>query len=164
MDEPFSVSTPSTSRCSRRPSSRCAIRGAPSSVQHPPDGDGRGAVRRGRDHRPAAAWSWPARSATSGVRTGRRSSASPYPATRSWAGSTARPDATVGARGSTTTRSRSEQSVDPETVLREALDRGRDVTRFEIADPSIEDIFIERVGAMTTEERDMAAVGAESGR
>ncbi len=45
----------------------------------------------------------------------------------------------------------------PETILREALDRGEHVTRFEIADPSIEEIFIERVGATTTEERTLQA-------
>jgi ABC-2 type transport system ATP-binding protein len=44
-----------------------------------------------------------------------------------------------------------EQSVDPETVLRAALDRGLRVTQFLIADPSIEDIFIEKVGRRPTE-------------
>ena len=46
---------------------------------------------------------------------------------------------------------------DPEAVLRLALERGAHVTRFEIADPSIEDIFIERVGASGQEERRLAA-------
>jgi ABC-2 type transport system ATP-binding protein len=35
---------------------------------------------------------------------------------------------------------------DPESVLHAALARGEHVTRFEIADPSIEQVFIERVG------------------
>jgi ABC-2 type transport system ATP-binding protein len=53
-----------------------------------------------------------------------------------------------------------EQSVDPETVLRAALDRGRRVTQFLIDDPSIEDIFIERVGRRPTEEQHLAGAGA----
>ncbi len=36
--------------------------------------------------------------------------------------------------------------VDPERILRMALDKGERVTHFLIADPSIEEIFIERVG------------------
>ena len=38
------------------------------------------------------------------------------------------------------------------------------MTRFEIAAPSIEDIFIERVGATTTAERTLAAAGVEADR
>ncbi len=45
-----------------------------------------------------------------------------------------------------------DQGIDPESVLRAALDhQGVRVTRFEIADPSIEDIFIEKVGHRATE-------------
>jgi ABC-2 type transport system ATP-binding protein len=51
-----------------------------------------------------------------------------------------------------------EQSVDPETVLRAALDRGKRVTQFLIDDPSIEEIFIEKVGRRPTEEQHL--VGA----
>ena len=54
--------------------------------------------------------------------------------------------------------------IDPETILQEALARHEYVTRFEIAEPSIEDIFIDKVGVTTAEERTLAAVGAESGR
>ncbi|HJW22604.1 MAG TPA: DUF4162 domain-containing protein, partial [Candidatus Limnocylindrales bacterium] len=45
-----------------------------------------------------------------------------------------------------------DQGIDPETVLRAALDhQGVRVTHFEIADPSIEEIFIEKVGHRATE-------------
>jgi ABC-2 type transport system ATP-binding protein len=58
-----------------------------------------------------------------------------------------------------------EQSVDPETVLRAALDRGKRVTEFLIADPSIEQIFIEKVGRRPPEEQHLvgAAPGGSSG-
>jgi ABC-2 type transport system ATP-binding protein len=46
---------------------------------------------------------------------------------------------------------------DPETILRLALDRGLRVTRFEIADPTIEQIFVERVGKAVSDERTLAA-------
>jgi ABC-2 type transport system ATP-binding protein len=49
---------------------------------------------------------------------------------------------------------------DPETILRTALDRGLRVTRFEIADPTIEQIFVERVGKVASDERTLAARGA----
>jgi ABC-2 type transport system ATP-binding protein len=35
---------------------------------------------------------------------------------------------------------------DPERILRTALQRGDKVTRFEIAEPSLEEIFVEHVG------------------
>jgi ABC-2 type transport system ATP-binding protein len=41
---------------------------------------------------------------------------------------------------------------DPETILQAAIGRGERVTRFEIADPSLEEIFIEHVGRSATEE------------
>jgi ABC-2 type transport system ATP-binding protein len=44
-----------------------------------------------------------------------------------------------------------DRSVDPESVLRAALDRGKRVTQFLIDDPSIEEIFIEKVGRRPTE-------------
>ena len=56
-----------------------------------------------------------------------------------------------------------EQSVDPETVLRAALDRGKRVTQFLIDDPSIEDIFIEKVGRKPTEEQHLGGSGAGAG-
>jgi len=56
-----------------------------------------------------------------------------------------------------------DRSVDPETVLRAALDRGLRVTQFVIADPSIEDIFIEKVGRRPTEDQHLATAGAAAG-
>jgi ABC-2 type transport system ATP-binding protein len=38
------------------------------------------------------------------------------------------------------------RGVDPQAILRAAIERGDPVARFEIADPSLEEIFIERVG------------------
>jgi hypothetical protein len=55
-----------------------------------------------------------------------------------------------------------EQSVDPETVLRAALDRGKRVTEFLIADPSIEQIFIEKVGRRPTEEQHLVGAAPSS--
>ena len=48
--------------------------------------------------------------------------------------------------------------LDPESILRAAIDRGERVTRFEIADPSLEEIFIDHVGrrAVAEEEEHLA--------
>ena len=48
---------------------------------------------------------------------------------------------------------------DPEVILRTALARGIRVTRYEIADPSLEEIFIEHVGRPVGEERHLAKPG-----
>jgi ABC-2 type transport system ATP-binding protein len=49
-----------------------------------------------------------------------------------------------------------DRDVDPESILRAALDRGLRVTHFQIADPSIEQIFIERVGRKPSEDQHLA--------
>ena len=51
------------------------------------------------------------------------------------------------------------RELDPELILRAAMDRGDRVTRFEIADPSLEEIFIERVGIRPGDELDLATPG-----
>jgi ABC-2 type transport system ATP-binding protein len=50
-----------------------------------------------------------------------------------------------------------EPTSEPEAILREALTRGEYVTRFEITDRSIEDIFIELVGPVAADEKKLAA-------
>jgi ABC-2 type transport system ATP-binding protein len=54
-------------------------------------------------------------------------------------------------------------ATDPEEVLRVAMARGERVTRFEIADPSIEQIFVELVGKSTREELSLASLADAEG-
>jgi len=49
-----------------------------------------------------------------------------------------------------------DRDVDPEVILRAALDHGERVTNFLIADPSIEEIFIERVGRPPSDDHHLA--------
>src|SRR6185503_1552503 len=55
-----------------------------------------------------------------------------------------------------------DHGVDPEIVLRAALEHGERVTNFLIADPSIEEIFIERVGRPPSEDHHLAATEASA--
>jgi ABC-2 type transport system ATP-binding protein len=56
---------------------------------------------------------------------------------------------------------RVDAGTDPQSVLREAMSHGG-VLRFEVADPSLEEVFVERVGALDLEERTLAAPGSRS--
>ena len=48
---------------------------------------------------------------------------------------------------------------DPETILRAALERGDRVTRFEISEPSLEEIFVEHVGHRAVDESEEHLAG-----
>ena len=75
-----------------------------------------------------------------------------------------------GLTGVTVTHDRSDyaelrvaREVDPQQILRAALDRGEEILKFEVTDPSLEDVFVERVGAgIVDEERTLAAAGSRS--
>ena len=54
------------------------------------------------------------------------------------------------------------RDVDPEVILRAALDNGERVTNFLIADPSIEEIFIEKVGRPPSEDHHLATAEASA--
>jgi ABC-2 type transport system ATP-binding protein len=54
--------------------------------------------------------------------------------------------------------------TDPELILRSAMDRGERVTRFEIGEPSLEEVFIEHVGRRADEEERHLAEAPADGR
>jgi ABC-2 type transport system ATP-binding protein len=66
------------------------------------------------------------------------------------------PYVTVTHPGRDFTELRVDAGADPQAVLQAAIARG-EVLRFEVGDPSLEDIFVERVGALEHEERTLAA-------
>jgi ABC-2 type transport system ATP-binding protein len=72
------------------------------------------------------------------------------------------PGVTVTRRGEDYVEMHVSSGTDPESVLRAAIDRGDRVTRFEIADPSLEEIFIEKVGHRAIEEERHLAEGARA--
>jgi ABC-2 type transport system ATP-binding protein len=57
------------------------------------------------------------------------------------------PHVAVTRDGNDYTELRVDTGTDPQAVLREAMARGEEVLRFEVADPSLEDVFVERVEA-----------------
>ncbi len=71
------------------------------------------------------------------------------------------PGVTLTRRGEDYVEMHVSGATDPESILSAALSRGDRVTRFEIADPSLEEIFIEKVGQQAVdEERHLADGGA----
>ncbi len=62
------------------------------------------------------------------------------------------PGVTLTRRGEDYVELQVSAESDPESILQAAIGRGERVTRFEIADPSLEEIFIEHVGRRATEE------------
>jgi ABC-2 type transport system ATP-binding protein len=72
------------------------------------------------------------------------------------------PNVTVTRPGNDYTELRVDAGSDPQAVLRAVMARGGDVLRFEVADPSLEEVFVERVGALDVEERTLAAAEARS--
>ncbi len=66
------------------------------------------------------------------------------------------PDVTVTRDGQDYAELRVAAGSDPQAVLRAAIARGGDVLRFEVAEPSLEEVFVERVGALDRSERTLA--------
>jgi ABC-2 type transport system ATP-binding protein len=66
------------------------------------------------------------------------------------------PHVTVTRPGHDFTELRVDAGADPQAILRAAMARG-DVLRFEVGDPSLEEVFVEKVGALDLEERTLAA-------
>jgi ABC-2 type transport system ATP-binding protein len=72
------------------------------------------------------------------------------------------PHVTVTRDGQDYAEVRVDSGTDPQAVLRAAMQHGV-VLRFEVADPSLEEVFVERVGALDVEERTLAvAPGSRS--
>jgi len=67
-------------------------------------------------------------------------------------GLTALDGVTVGARRADFVELHLPAALDPDTILRAALDQGQRVTRFEITEPSLEEVFIEHVGRRAVDE------------
>ena len=71
------------------------------------------------------------------------------------------PGVTLTRRGQDYLEMHVASGTDPESILQAALARGQRVIRFEIADPSLEEIFIERVGHRAIEEERHLADGRQ---
>ncbi len=69
------------------------------------------------------------------------------------------PDVTVTRNGRDYTELLVGAGADPQAVLRAAIAHGGDVLRFEVADSSLEEVFVEHVGEVDTTERTLATVG-----
>ena len=66
------------------------------------------------------------------------------------------PHVTVTRPGQDYTELRVDAGANPQSVLQAAMGRG-DVLRFEVGDPSLEEVFVDKVGALDLEERTLAA-------
>jgi ABC-2 type transport system ATP-binding protein len=66
------------------------------------------------------------------------------------------PHVVVTRQGEDFTELRVDAGGDPQELLHAAMDRGGDVLRFEVADPSLEEVFVERVGALEREATTLA--------
>ncbi len=73
---------------------------------------------------------------------------------------TSLPHVTVTRSGEDYTELRVDTGTDPQVVLQAAIRRDGGVLRFEVADPSLEEVFVERVGAIDKGEQTLAASGA----
>jgi ABC-2 type transport system ATP-binding protein len=69
------------------------------------------------------------------------------------------PHVTVTRPGEDYTEVHVESGGDPQDVLQAAISHGGEVLRFEVADPSLEEVFVERVGALEHEETTLAVPG-----
>ena len=69
------------------------------------------------------------------------------------------PHVTVTRPGGDYTELHVDAGGDPQDVLEAAMAHGGDVLRFEVADPSLEEVFVERVGALEHEETTLAVPG-----
>jgi ABC-type uncharacterized transport system ATPase subunit len=68
------------------------------------------------------------------------------------------PNVTVTRPGRDYTEVLVDAGADPQIVLQAAIARGGDVLRFEVGDPSLEEVFVERVGAVDMTEQTLASV------
>ncbi len=72
------------------------------------------------------------------------------------------PNVTVTRDGRDYTELLVDTGADPQAVLQAAIAHGDDVLRFEVADSSLEEVFVERVGALDTAERTLATAAGVS--
>jgi len=70
---------------------------------------------------------------------------------------------TIGARRADFVELQLPADLDPERILRAAMDRGQRVTRFEIAEPSLEEVFFEHVGRRAVDEDEGHLAASSSG-
>ena len=161
MDEPFSGLDPVNAASCGPPSSRCG-RGARRSSSRPTRWRrSRRCASRSSSSTAAASWS-AAHSVTSSEPPAGRSSGSPLdgdgradgPDRLGWLD--AFPGVRVTRPGADYVELTVPREVDPQTILHAVLERGDRVARFEIADPSLEEIFIERVGIRPGDDDELA--------